>query len=102
MSAQNEQPKIYQMSDKNQKWLVQFVYFVFKLDLRASKNCDGNKVDLPSRSFGAAAIIIWTQTRNPGDPGNAKSDKAEDTDYTTAKLQIIFETKYLPIYRRRD
>ena len=81
---------------------MQFAYLVIKLDLRASKDYDGNKVDLPSRSFGVVATIIWTQTRNPGDPGNAKSDEAENTDYTTAKLQIIFEIKNLPTLRRHD
>ena len=75
---------------------------VFKLDLRASKDYDGNKVDLPSRSFGAAATIIWIQTRDPGDLGNAKSDKTENTDYTTAKLKIIFEIKCLPTLSRHD
>ena len=46
------------MSDKYRKRLVQFAYLVIKLDLRASKDYDGHKVDLPSRSFGAAATIV--------------------------------------------
>ena len=79
-----------------------FVYLVSKLILRARKDYDGNKVDLPSRNFGAAATIFGIQTREPGDPGNAKSDKAENTDYTTAKLKIIFEIKYLPTLRRHE
>ena len=40
---------------------MQFVYLVFKLDLRGSKDYDGNKADLPSRSFGATATIIYKQ-----------------------------------------
>ena len=55
---------------------------VFKLDLRASKGYAWKKVDMPSRSFGAVATIIWTQTRDPGDPRNAKDDKAVNTDCT--------------------
>ena len=92
---------MYQLLDKYRKWLVQFVYLVFKLDLQASKGYDGNEVDLPSRSFGAAATIIWIQTIDHGDPGNAKNDKAENTDYTMAKLKIMFGDKYLPIIWRQ-
>ena len=76
---------------------MQFVYLVFKLDLRATKDYDRNKVDLPSRSFGAVTKNIWIQTGDPGDPGNAKSDKAENTDYTAVKLEIMFgDKKILP------
>ena len=46
------------MSDKYQKLLVQFAYLVIKLDLRASKDYDGIKVDLPSSSFGTATMNI--------------------------------------------
>ena len=56
---------------------MQFVYLVFKLDIRAIKDYDVNEIDLPSRSFGAAATFIWTQTRDTDDPGNTKSDKAQ-------------------------
>ena len=81
--------------------MISAVYlFGIYFDLWANKDYDGNKVDLPGRSFGAAATIIWTQTRNQVHPGNAKSDKAENTDYTTAKLQNIFDIKYLPTLRR--
>ena len=81
---------------------MQFVYLVYQLDLRATIDYDGKKVDLPSRRFGAAVTIIGTQTREPGDPENAKNVKAENIDYTTAKLKIPLEIKNLPTLRRRD
>ena len=81
---------------------MQFVYLVFKLDLRASKDYDGNKAYLPSRSFGVVTTNICIETRDPGDPGNAKSDKAENTDDTAAKVKIMFGDKYLPTFRRLD
>ena len=78
------------------------VYLVFKLDLRATKGYDGNKVNLPSRSFGAVTTNILIQTTDPDDPGNAKSDEAENTDHTAAKLEIMFGDKNLPTFRRHD
>ena len=81
---------------------MQFVYLVYKLDLRSSKDYDGNKVDLPSRSFEAVATINRIQTGDHIDPRNAKDDTAENTDYTVAKLKIIFEIKYLSTLRRHD
>ena len=63
---------------------------VLKLDLTASKDYDGNKVDLPSRCFGDVATIIWKQTRDPGDPGNTKDDKAENTSYTAANGDYVW------------
>ena len=63
---------------------------------------DGNEVDLPSRSFGAVATVIWIQTRDPGDPGNTKGDTAENTDYKAAKLENLFGDKFLPNSWRHD
>ena len=90
------------MSDKHRKWLVQFAYLVIKLDLRASKDYDGIKVDLPSRSFGTATMNIWAQIKVPGHPRNRKLIKPKNSDNTTAKLEIIFGVKYLPTLRRYD
>ena len=90
------------MSDKNQKGLVQFVYLVFKLDLRASKDYDGIKVDLPSRSFGTATMNIWAQIKIPGNPGNRKLRKPKNSGSTTAKMEILFGVKYLTTLRRHD
>ena len=60
------------MSDKYRKGLVQFVYLVFKLDLRASKDYDGIKVDIPSRSFGTATMNIWAKIKIPANQENRK------------------------------
>ena len=81
---------------------MQFAYLVIKLDLRASKIYDGNKVDLPSRSFGTATMIIWAQMKVPGHPGYRKLIKPKNSDKTTAKLEIIFGVKCLPTLRRQD
>ena len=81
---------------------MQFAYLVIKLDLRASKDYDGIKVDLPSRSFGTATMNIWAQIKVPGHPGNRKLIKPKNSDSTTAKLEIIFEVKYLPPLWRHD
>ena len=66
------------MSVNYRKSLVQFAYLVIKLDLRASKDYDGIKVDLPSRSPRAVATNIWRQIKDPGDPGNTKDDDVEN------------------------
>ena len=79
---------------------MQFVYLVFKLDLRASKDYDGIKVDLPSRRFGTAMMKIWAQIKVPGNPGNRKLIKPKNSDNTTAKLEKIFAVEYLPTLRR--
>ena len=81
---------------------MQFVYLVFKLDLRASKDYDGIKVDLPSRRFGTATMNIWAQLKVPGHPGIRKLIKPKNSDNTTAKLEVIFGVKYLPTLRRHD
>jgi len=81
---------------------VQFVYLVFKLDLRASRDYDGIKVDLPSRSFGTATMNIWAQIEVPGHPGNRNLIKPKNSDNTTAELEIIFGVKYLPTLRGHD
>ena len=81
---------------------MQFAYLVIRLDLRASKDYDGNKVDIPSRSFGTATMNIWAQIKVPGHPGNRKLIKPKNSDKTTAKLEIIFGFKYLPTLRRHD
>ena len=81
---------------------MQFAYLVIKLDLGASKDYDGNKVDIPSRSFGTATMNIWAQIKVPGYPGNRKLIKPKNSDKTTAKLEIIFGVKYLPTLRRHD
>ena len=65
---------------------MQFAYLVIKLDLRASKDYDGIKVDLPSRGFGTATMNIWAQIKVPGHPGNRKLIKPKNSDNTTAKL----------------
>ena len=90
------------MSEKYRKWLVQFVYLIYTLDFRASKDYRGIKVHLPSRSFGTATLNIWTQLKVPGHPGNGKLIKPKSSDNTTAKLEIIFWVKYLPTLRRHD
>ena len=81
---------------------MQFAYLVIKLDLRASKDYDGNKVDLPGRSFGTATMNIWAQIKVHGHPGNRKLIKPKNSDNTTAKQEIIFGVKYLPTLRRHD
>ena len=81
---------------------MQFAYLVIKLDLRASKDYDGNKVDIPSRSFGTATMNIWAQIKVPGHPGNRTLIKPKNSDDTTAELEIIFGVKYLPTLRRHD
>ena len=81
---------------------MQFAYLVFKLDLRASKDYDGIKVDSPSRSFGAATMNIWAQIKVPGHPGNRKLKKLKNSDNTTAKLEIIFGVNNLPTLRQHD
>ena len=81
---------------------MQFAYLVIKLDLRASKDYDGNKVDLPSRSFGTATMSIWAQIKVPGHPGKRKLIEPKNSENTTAKLEIIFGVKYLPTLRRHD
>ena len=78
---------------------MQSVYLVFKLGLRASKDYDGIKVDLPSRSFGTATMNIWAQMKVPGHPGNRKLIKPKNSDNMTAKLDIIFGVEYLPTLR---
>ena len=72
---------------------MQFAYLVIKLDLRASKDYDGIKVDLPSRSFGTATMNIWAQIKVPGHPGNRTLIKLKNSDNMTAKLEIIFGVK---------
>ena len=69
---------------------MQFAYLVIKLDLRASKDYDGIKVDLPSRGFGTATMNIWAQIKVPGHPGNRKLTKPKNSDNTTAKPEIMF------------
>ena len=81
---------------------MQFVYLLIIQEIRASKDYDGNKVDLPSRSFGTATMNIWAQIKVPGHPGNRKLIKPKNSDNTTAKLEIIFGVKYLPTLRRHD
>ena len=81
---------------------MQFAYSVTKLDLRASKDYDGIKVDLPSRSFGTATMNIWAQIKVPGHPGNRKLILPKNSDNTTTKLEIIFGVKYLPTLQRHD
>ena len=81
---------------------MQFAYLVIKLDLRAGKDCDGIKVDLPSRSFSTATMNIWAQIKVPGHPGNRKPIKSKNTDNTAAKKEIIFGVKFLPTLRRHD
>ena len=56
---------------------MQFAYLVIKLDIRSSKDYDGIKVDLPSRSFGTATMSIWAQIKVPGHPGNRKLIKTQ-------------------------
>ena len=51
---------------------MQFAYLVIKLDLRASEDYDGIKVDLPSRGFGTATMNVWAQIKVSGHPGNRK------------------------------
>ena len=55
---------------------MQFAYFVNKLDFRASKDYDGNKVDLPSTSFATATMNIWVQ-KSPWSPRKKKADKTQ-------------------------
>ena len=81
---------------------MQFTYLVIKLDLRASKDYDGIKVDLPSTSFGTATTNVWAQIKVPGHPGNRKLIKPKNSDNMTAKLEILFGVKYLPTLRRHD
>ena len=81
---------------------MQFAYLVIKLDLRASKDYDGIKVDFPSRSFGTATMNFRAQIKVPGHPGNRKLIKPKNSDNTTAKLEIIFGVKYLPTLRQND
>ena len=81
---------------------MQFAYLVIKLDLRASKDYDGIKLDLRSRSFGTATMIIWAQIKVPVHPGNRKLIKPRNSDNTTAKLEIIFGVKYLPTLWRHE
>ena len=81
---------------------MQFAYLVVKLDLRASKDYHGIKVDLPSRSFGTATMNIWVQIKVPGHPGNTKLMKPKNSDNMTAKLELVFGVKYLPTLRRHD
>ena len=81
---------------------MQFAYLVIKLDLRARKDYDGIKVDLPSRGFGTATMNIWAQIKVTGHPENRKLIKPENSDNTTAKLKIIFGVKYSPTLRQHD
>ena len=81
---------------------MQFVYLVFKLEFRAKKEYNGNKADLPSRSIGGVVSNISIQTRDTGDPGKTKDDKAGNRDYKAAKLEIIFEDTDLPTSRWHD
>ena len=60
---------------------------VFKLDIRANKDYEGNEVDLPSISFGDAATFIWTQTSDLDDPGNTKSDKSQKLRLQGGKIE---------------
>ena len=80
---------------------MQFAYLVIKLDLRASKDYDGIKVDLPSRGFGTATMNIWAQIKVPGHPGNRKLIKPKNSDNTAAKLEIMFAGYYLPTLWRQ-
>ena len=69
---------------------MQFVYLLIIQEIRASKDYDGIKVDLPSRGFGTATMNIWAQIKVPGHPGNRKLIKPKNSDNTTAKLEIMF------------
>ena len=81
---------------------MQFAYLVIKLDLQASKDYDGIKVDLPSSSFGTATTNIWAQIKVRDHPGSRKLMKSKNSDNMTAKLEIISGVNYLPTLRRHD
>ena len=75
---------------------MQFGYVIIKLDLRASSDYEGNKVDLPSRTFGAITMNVRLQIKGFGYTRSKRATKPKSTEYKVAKLEIKFGDKYLP------
>ena len=77
---------------------MQFVFLLNIQEILANLDYEGNKVDLPSRSFGTATMKIWAQIEASGHPGNRKLIKPKNTDDTTAELKIFLRKNNCRLY----